>query len=392
MRILIACNGLAAARAVHAFRCYSSSSSIEDDDGDGDGEDRVESVDPDPFSSSCSPRGGSSLELCVLASPEDVRLRSSYLFGVDTIFPAPSGESARNFGNVEFLVDCARRLGVDAVFPGWGHASEDPNLSRRIEETCSWSVVESPHNVSALKPPEGIQSVPSFSEGRSERDIGDDSGSQAPAPACCQFPMRFLGPRSGAMQALGDKVSALLLAQWCGAPVVSWSGDHVQPPPEACELLQKWTGTISETSVSEGSFEISLEVCDDSIQELDDEFLFLKRREKEVASLGEAWSRLLSTDSPCYLEACVSSIETCESECERVGFPCFVKASFGILSFYFSSSSLLPFLLLLAFVFIHILFCCIYIPSLTWHALLFPVYVLILFCRVCMMCTLQKVR
>ena len=73
----------------------------------------------------------------------------------------------------------AERTRVSAVWPGWGHASENPELPDALDE-------------------KGII---------------------------------FLGPPSAAMAALGDKIGSSLIAQAAGVPTLPWSGSHV------CHLL-----------------------------------------------------------------------------------------------------------------------------------------------------------
>lgn len=64
---------------------------------------------------------------------------------------------------------------VDAVWPGWGHASENPELPDALDE-------------------KGIV---------------------------------FLGPPSVSMAALGDKIGSSLIAQAADVPTLPWSGSHV---------------------------------------------------------------------------------------------------------------------------------------------------------------------
>lgn len=66
-----------------------------------------------------------------------------------------------------------KRKGVDAVWPGWGHASENPRL---------------------------------------------------PA-ACLAAGITFIGPTSPVMAVLGDKIAANILAQTALVPSIPWSGD-----------------------------------------------------------------------------------------------------------------------------------------------------------------------
>lgn len=67
---------------------------------------------------------------------------------------------------------------MDAVWPGWGHASENPDL------------------------PEALARTP--------RKIV------------------FLGPHSNAMALLGDKIGSTIIAQAAGVPTVSWSGSEAR--------------------------------------------------------------------------------------------------------------------------------------------------------------------
>lgn len=65
---------------------------------------------------------------------------------------------------------------VDAVWPGWGHASENPELP----------------------------------------DALDAKG------------IIFLGPPAASMGALGDKIGSSLIAQAAEVPTLPWSGSHVK--------------------------------------------------------------------------------------------------------------------------------------------------------------------
>lgn len=65
---------------------------------------------------------------------------------------------------------------MDAVWPGWGHASENPSLPNRLTE-------------------EGI---------------------------------KFIGPTAPVMSVLGDKIAANILAQTAKVPSIPWSGDGLE--------------------------------------------------------------------------------------------------------------------------------------------------------------------
>ena len=77
-----------------------------------------------------------------------------------------------NFNNVDLIIKTAVETGVDAVWPGWGHASENPRLPRGLAA-------------------QGIV---------------------------------FMGPPASAMDAVGDKIRANLLAQSNRVNVIPWSG------------------------------------------------------------------------------------------------------------------------------------------------------------------------
>ena len=46
----------------------------------------------------------------------------------DTTVQVPGGANNNNYANVKLIVDLATRYQVDAVWAGWGHASENPML------------------------------------------------------------------------------------------------------------------------------------------------------------------------------------------------------------------------------------------------------------------------
>ena len=91
----------------------------------------------------------------------------------DRYVEVPAGSNKHNYANVDVIVDTAISQECGAVWPGWGHASENPQLPQRLLE-------------------EGII---------------------------------FIGPTSRVMALLGDKVAANLLAQTAGVPCIPWSGD-----------------------------------------------------------------------------------------------------------------------------------------------------------------------
>ncbi|KAK4531784.1 hypothetical protein CCYA_CCYA09G2641 [Cyanidiococcus yangmingshanensis] len=147
-RLLVANNGIAAVKCIRSMRRWSY---------EAFGDERA-------------------LEFVAMATPEDVQANAEYIRLADQFVPVPGGTNNHNYANVELIVDVAERHECDAVWAGWGHASENPLLPLRLAET-------------------GIA---------------------------------FLGPDSSAMKALGDKISATLLAQSANVPVVNWSGDGLR--------------------------------------------------------------------------------------------------------------------------------------------------------------------
>ncbi|PXF48372.1 Acetyl-CoA carboxylase [Gracilariopsis chorda] len=143
-KILIANNGIAAVKAIRSIRrwCYETF-----------GNERT-------------------IEFVSMATPEDVAANAEYVRMADMWTSVPGGSNNHNFANVELICDLAYRFACDAVWAGWGHASENPNLPARLSEM-------------------GIT---------------------------------FLGPNPKSMHALGDKIASTIIAQSAGVPTVAWSG------------------------------------------------------------------------------------------------------------------------------------------------------------------------
>mmetsp|Transcript_29822 Transcript_29822/g.41220 ORF Transcript_29822/g.41220 Transcript_29822/m.41220 type:complete len:2214 (+) Transcript_29822:130-6771(+) len=116
------------------------------------------------------------LRFVVMATPEDLNANAEYIRLSDDFIEVPGGKNSNNYANVNLIVSIAVREGVDAVWPGWGHASENPNLPRSLLA-------------------EGIQ---------------------------------FIGPTANVMSVLGDKIAANILAQTAKVPSIPWSGDGLE--------------------------------------------------------------------------------------------------------------------------------------------------------------------
>ena len=96
----------------------------------------------------------------------------------DQYVPVPGGTNNNNYANVELIVDIAKRMNVQAVWAGWGHASEYPRLPELLNKA----------NIS------------------------------------------FMGPPCNAMWALGDKIASSIVAQTAEVPTLSWSGSGLICP------------------------------------------------------------------------------------------------------------------------------------------------------------------
>lgn len=91
----------------------------------------------------------------------------------DHCIPVPGGSNNNNYANCDLILDIAKRIPVEAVWAGWGHASENPKLPEIL----------------------------------SRNDIA------------------FIGPPESAMWALGDKIASSIVAQTASVPTLSWSGN-----------------------------------------------------------------------------------------------------------------------------------------------------------------------
>ncbi len=85
------------------------------------------------------------LSFVVMATPEDLRANAEYIRMADEIVDVPGGSNNNNYANVTLIVEIAEGWGVDAVWAGWGHASEAPLLPNLL--------ASSPHNISFIGPP-----------------------------------------------------------------------------------------------------------------------------------------------------------------------------------------------------------------------------------------------
>ncbi|XP_060973718.1 acetyl-CoA carboxylase 1-like isoform X1 [Cannabis sativa] len=116
------------------------------------------------------------IKLVAMATPEDMRINAEHIRIADQFVEVPGGTNNNNYANVQLIVEMAEIKHVDAVWPGWGHASENPDLP----------------------------------------DALDAKG------------IIFLGPSATSIAALGDKIGSSLIAQAVEVPTLPWSGSHVK--------------------------------------------------------------------------------------------------------------------------------------------------------------------
>ncbi|XP_063969760.1 acetyl-CoA carboxylase-like isoform X10 [Lytechinus pictus] len=118
-------------------------------------------------------RNDKAIRFVVMVTPEDLNANAEYIKTADHYVPVPGGSNNNNYANVELIVDIATRMQVEAVWAGWGHASENPKLPEMLHKS-------------------GIA---------------------------------FIGPPENAMWSLGDKIASSIVAQSAGVPTLPWSGD-----------------------------------------------------------------------------------------------------------------------------------------------------------------------
>ena len=112
------------------------------------------------------------IQFVAMATAEDLKANAEFIRLADSFVEVPAGKNSNNYANVDIIVKVAQEQGVDAVWPGWGHASENPKL---------------PSTLTSL----GI---------------------------------KFIGPTAPVMSVLGDKIGANILAQTAKVPSIPWSG------------------------------------------------------------------------------------------------------------------------------------------------------------------------
>ena len=171
-RILIANNGLAAVKGIRSIRSW-----LYDHTGSDD-----------------------HVQITVMATPEDLDANAEFISMADQHVEVMGGPNVNNYANVDLIVSTALQQHCDAVYPGWGHASENPALPR--ECAASRKVM-------------------------------------------------FLGPPEAPMFALGDKIASTIIAQSNGVPIVPWSGDMIFLEPGTFDIGQELYAKAYVDDVSE---------------------------------------------------------------------------------------------------------------------------------------------
>lgn len=162
------------------------------------------------------------IRFIAMASTEDLAANAEFIRLADEYVAVPGGPNNMNYANVSLIVEVAQRVGAHAVWAGWGHASENPRLPTLLS----------------------------------------------------QVGITFIGPPAGAMQALGDKISSMIVAQSARVPCLPWSGTGITVEPDE-------------------------------------------------------HGQVMEVENSVYARACVSNVEEGEVAAERVGYPLMIKASEG---------------------------------------------------------------
>jgi acetyl-CoA carboxylase/biotin carboxylase 1 len=132
------------------------------------------------------------IQFVAMATPEDLKANAEYIRLADSFVEVPGGKNLNNYANVDVICQIAKEQGVDAVWPGWGHASENPRLPNTLDEM-------------------GI---------------------------------KFIGPTGPVMSVLGDKIAANILAQTALVPSIPWSGSYGGPNDGPLQAELNEEGTI----------------------------------------------------------------------------------------------------------------------------------------------------
>jgi len=132
------------------------------------------------------------IQFVAMATPEDLKANAEFIRLADSYVEVPAGKNSNNYANVDLICKLAQDSGADAVWPGWGHASENPKLPNTLAEL-------------------GI---------------------------------KFIGPTGPVMSVLGDKIAANILAQTAKVPSIPWSGSYGGDDDGPLQAVLTEQGTI----------------------------------------------------------------------------------------------------------------------------------------------------
>ena len=141
------------------------------------------------------------VQFVAMASPEDMKANAEFIRLADSFVEVPGGKNSNNYANVPLITKLAEETGADAVWPGWGHASEKPELPEALAK------------------------------------IG----------------VKFIGPTAPVMSVLGDKIAANILAQTAKVPSIPWSGSFGGPDDGPLQANLTPEGTIPDDIFKKGT-------------------------------------------------------------------------------------------------------------------------------------------
>eukprot|EP00127_Corallochytrium_limacisporum_P002994 Clim_evm41s144 gene=Clim_evmTU41s144 len=181
------------------------------------------------------------IEIVGIASKEDMEGNSEFLKLVDEVYNVDGGSSNHNYGNVDLLIDIAERAKCSAIWPGWGHASENPALPDGLIDIQDLVRPDSSEESSLNSDDEDMDQFATGEEGddnQHQLDIETSySTDDLPNHGGASRTVAFVGPPGHCMRSLGDKINASLVAQSVNVPTIPWNGSHVTLSDER---LSEW--------------------------------------------------------------------------------------------------------------------------------------------------------
>ncbi|CAF3357892.1 unnamed protein product [Rotaria sp. Silwood1] len=135
------------------------------------------------------------IKFVAMVTPEDMKANAEYIRYADHFVNVPGGPSHMNYSNCDLILDIAKRFLVQAVWAGWGHASENPKLPELLRR----------NGIIFIGPPEQAM----WALGEREKGF------------LIQFYFSF-------MNYLGDKIASTIIAQSADVPTIPWSGSHLK--------------------------------------------------------------------------------------------------------------------------------------------------------------------